>query len=361
MIEFVIVSGGLSLFGFICYILIRYFLPGIHARRAFLWGIVLFSLAMGFYSREEIAVFEKLLHRQSVSFTPLSFGEIQYKCECVHPNYGHRIYYQSTHWLQWIVAKSDIWAFTSIILFTLLLIKLFFQINHFRLLFKRSEKSSLLLRGRQYLLINPPNSPGPAAGWWGKSFLIWDDSLAGLNKEEQEAVFSHELTHIKLGHPIERYLLAGIQLFWFWNPVFYLLRKEFIWLGECIADDEAAKELTSPKQYAQLLLDLQKQHLGYYLSRFGSNFIKKRIRRQLMPVKGPGLPVQIKYSALPIFLGLYLLLAFQLLPSLAKQSVIIKFHQQYEVELSESAGLWYCTDCDQVCDPCEFPEVDRLN
>ncbi len=106
--------------------------------------------------------------------------------------------------------------------------------------------------------------------------LFWKDSIA-LNSDLGQQILKHEMVHIEQKHSRDKIFTEIITaVFWF-NPFFYLIKKEITLIHEYLADKKAIKN-SDTKAFAQMLL--ASQFSGKRLpaaSPFLSSNLKKRI------------------------------------------------------------------------------------
>ncbi len=106
--------------------------------------------------------------------------------------------------------------------------------------------------------------------------LFWKDSIA-LNSDLGQQILKHEMVHIEQKHSRDKIFTEIITaVFWF-NPFFYLIKKEITLIHEYLADKKAIKN-SDTKAFAQMLL--ASQFSGKHLpaaSPFLSSNLKKRI------------------------------------------------------------------------------------
>ncbi|KQR94491.1 hypothetical protein ASG01_01000 [Chryseobacterium sp. Leaf180] len=82
--------------------------------------------------------------------------------------------------------------------------------------------------------------------------LFWKHSLE-INSDLGKQILKHEMVHIEQKHSYDKIfmeLLSG--MFWF-NPVFYFMKKELFLIHEYLADKKAVKQ-SDTKAFAQMLL-----------------------------------------------------------------------------------------------------------
>lgn len=106
--------------------------------------------------------------------------------------------------------------------------------------------------------------------------IFWNRNIPFETTEGQQ-IFRHELYHVRQGHSVDiLFLEAGCCLAWF-NPWFYLIKKELRTVHEFLADEYAVPE-TGRLDYAELLVQyairLQRAGLSHPFSRYA---IRRRV------------------------------------------------------------------------------------
>jgi hypothetical protein len=106
--------------------------------------------------------------------------------------------------------------------------------------------------------------------------LFWKDSIP-LQSDLGRQILKHEMVHIEQKHTWDKILISTVQsLFWF-NPIFYFLKKEISLIHEYLADKKAI-EKSDTKAFAAMLLG--SHFIGNTLpatSPFLSSNLKKRL------------------------------------------------------------------------------------
>lgn len=127
--------------------------------------------------------------------------------------------------------------------------------------------------------------------------LFWKHSLE-INSDLGKQILKHEMVHIEQKHSYDKIfmeLLSGI--FWF-NPVYYVMKKEIFLIHEYLADKKAVRQ-SDTKAFAQMLL------AGKFSADIlpGTNpFLSSNLKKRLKMIQKP----QTKFgylrriSALPI-------------------------------------------------------------
>lgn len=107
--------------------------------------------------------------------------------------------------------------------------------------------------------------------------LFWKKSL-DINSEIGQQILKHEMVHIEEKHSHDKFFIQLVQsVFWF-NPIFYFIKKEIYLIHEYLADKKALKH-NDTRAFAQMLL--ASQFSGNILpatSPFLSSNLKKRLK-----------------------------------------------------------------------------------
>ena len=81
--------------------------------------------------------------------------------------------------------------------------------------------------------------------------LFWKNTIL-LNSEVGKQILKHEMVHIEQKHSFDKIFIEVItSIFWF-NPFFYLIKKEINLIHEYLADKKAVKH-SDTKAFAQML------------------------------------------------------------------------------------------------------------
>lgn len=112
--------------------------------------------------------------------------------------------------------------------------------------------------------------------------LFWKNSIQ-LNSDIGKQILKHEMVHIEQKHSFDKIFIEVItSVFWF-NPFFYMMKKELGLIHEYLADKKAVKQ-SDTKAFAQMLL--ASHFSGTQLpatSPFLSSNLKKRLKMLQKP------------------------------------------------------------------------------
>ncbi|WP_018676761.1 M56 family metallopeptidase [Riemerella columbina] len=110
--------------------------------------------------------------------------------------------------------------------------------------------------------------------------LFWKESIA-LNSDVGRQILKHEMVHITQRHSLDKFLLSLVQaVFWF-NPIFYFLKKELYLIHEYLADKQSVQN-TDTRLFAEMLLT---SHFSTNPSVLANPLFSSDIKKRLMMLK----------------------------------------------------------------------------
>lgn len=136
-----------------------------------------------------------------------------------------------------------------------------------------------------------------------------------INKEEykkgeiEQELFTHELAHVTQRHTIDVLIIELLQIFFWFNPLFFVLKKAVQLNHEFLADDTVIAAHHNIAQYQSLLLNKAAWKNEYYLA---SNLNYSLTKKRLLMMKTPNSRAHIlikKLALIPILAGLVFLFA----------------------------------------------------
>ena len=106
--------------------------------------------------------------------------------------------------------------------------------------------------------------------------VFWSRRL-DVNSAQGQQILRHELYHVQQNHSLDILFLESVHILFWFNPFFFLVRKEIKAIHEFLADQYAVRE-NNRQEYAELLLvsSLHTKQLNL-LNPFFHNQIKRRI------------------------------------------------------------------------------------
>ena len=133
------------------------------------------------------------------------------------------------------------------------------------------------LEGISFYLTNLENAPF--------SFfrnLFWKDSIL-INSDLGRQILKHEMVHIEQKHSLDKIFMEIVTaIFWF-NPVFWFIKKEINLIHEYLADKKAVKK-SDTKAFAQMLLA---SHFSGNVIPGTSPFLSSNLKKRLKMLRKP--------------------------------------------------------------------------
>lgn len=169
---------------------------------------------------------------------------------------------------------------------------------------KKIIRTNPVQQADKILLINTeePGTPFSFFRW-----LFWNRKIE-LDSAKGKQIFRHELFHIEQKHSFDIIFIEIVTAFCWFNPFFYLIRKELKAIHEFLADRFAVTEQTR-WEYAELLLMRALDTHQSLVNPFFHNQIKRRIAMITTSSK-PGHQYLRKLMVLPLAVLTFLLFAF---------------------------------------------------
>ncbi|MBF8456380.1 hypothetical protein IV494_04220 [Kaistella sp. G5-32] len=157
--------------------------------------------------------------------------------------------------------------------------------------------------------------------------LFWKNSIE-INTDLGRQILKHEMVHIEQKHSWDKIFLEIITaLFWF-NPFFYLIKKEINLIHEYLADKKALKN-SDTKAFAQMLLA---SHFSGKMLPATSPFLSSNLKKRLTMLKKS--KTKFSYARRILALPLLFTLAFLYLVN-AKNKEIKTTNKEIEKLVSQ--------------------------
>lgn len=148
------------------------------------------------------------------------------------------------------------------------------------------------------------------------SNIFWNNQI-DVQSEKGKQIFRHEWFHVQQKHTADIIYMDLITIFCWFNPVFYLAKKELRTVHEFLADQFAVAE-TNRYGYVELLIQSASERMHHSLTHpFFNNQIKRRIT-MLIPSKKNRYGYISRLMALPLLFVLACAFAVNLHSSVKK-------------------------------------------
>lgn len=140
------------------------------------------------------------------------------------------------------------------------------------------------------------------------SYLFWNQKI-DLHSPIGQKIFNHEIAHIKEKHTHDKIFLNVVQIFFWANPVFWLMRKELNMIHEFIADKIAVED-GDISAFSEMILKSIYPTQNFSIA---NNFFYSPIKRRLkMLTKNTNPKVNYLSRLLVLPLAAIIFLAFSL-------------------------------------------------
>lgn len=128
--------------------------------------------------------------------------------------------------------------------------------------------------------------------------VFWNREIP-LDSAVGRQIFQHELVHVKEKHTLDKlFLQAVLVVFWF-NPFFWLIKKELRFIHEFIADKQSVGEAGTAAFATMVLQTAYPSHYPSLVNPFFQTSIKRRLL-MLTKIQNPRLNYLSRIVALPL-------------------------------------------------------------
>ncbi|MEM6764619.1 MAG: M56 family metallopeptidase [Bacteroidota bacterium] len=198
-------------------------------------------------------------------------------CHCQNPTYKHEILYQSQVLFSYYESAQP-WVQPMLwIGFILSMLHTLRSCLSLHRLSRTHKGESKRYEERVFSVIPTHQESAVGVFSWGRDFLIWPSNFQQLAPQQQQAILAHEASHLAQKNTLELIFLSIIRSISWFNPIYYLLRKELVLISEFTADSKGAEVLQSPLTYARLILSLQKEKVHTFIQHLRTHALRERI------------------------------------------------------------------------------------
>jgi TonB-dependent SusC/RagA subfamily outer membrane receptor len=128
--------------------------------------------------------------------------------------------------------------------------------------------------------------------------IFWNNAI-DLHSRSGQQIFNHEIAHVKEKHSYDKIFMNLVLIFFWINPIFWLMRKELYMIHEFIADKEALED-SDINAFAEMIL--QTVYPGQNFS-IGNRFFYSPLKRRIMMLtknKNPKVSYYSRLLVLPL-------------------------------------------------------------
>ncbi|MDD1523867.1 peptidase M56 [Riemerella anatipestifer] len=110
--------------------------------------------------------------------------------------------------------------------------------------------------------------------------LFWKNSIA-IDTDLGRQILKHEMVHIAQGHSWDKFIVSLFQsIFWF-NPIFYLIKKELSLIHEYLADSQSIKK-GDTQSFAKMILE---HHFSGKVFPATNPFLSSNLKKRIIMLK----------------------------------------------------------------------------
>jgi N-acetylmuramoyl-L-alanine amidase len=139
-------------------------------------------------------------------------------------------------------------------------------------------------------------------------FIFWNNEI-DLNSNVGKQILQHELAHVKEKHSIDKIINSVVLSIGWFNPVFWLVKRELDMVHEFIADKKAVND--DPAELAQMLLTASYPVTNFSIA---NSFFHSPIKRRLAMMSNFNIsrqPYLRRLLILPLIAVVVMLFAFR--------------------------------------------------
>jgi N-acetylmuramoyl-L-alanine amidase len=167
-------------------------------------------------------------------------------------------------------------------------------------------------------------------------YIFWHEAI-DLRSDAGKKMLEHELTHVQQKHSIDKVLIQIVLVAGWFNPFFWLLKKEMEMIHEFIADNKSVQDGDSAS-LAQLLLTAAYPQQQFLLT---TPFFFSPIKRRLTMItnnKNPRFSYVRRLVILPILALVVVLVAFRKKDTTLSLSPSIQLNKSYTIVIDAGHG-----------------------
>ena len=253
------------------------------------------------------------------------------------------------HWSMEAVV-SMVYLLTAALLFAFL-IRAFYRI--YDLLKKHSCKKV----GDVFLVIT--RAKGTPFSFF--RYIFWNEEI-DIRSASGKQILQHELTHVRQKHSVDKLLIQVMLIPGWFNPFFWLLKKEMEMIHEFIADKKAVQDGDTAALAQMLLTAVYPKHRFDLVHPFFFSPIKRRLQ-MLTNHKNPRFSYIRRLVILPLLAVVIVFFAFRNKAYRAEHPISVKNVLQSvinDVKASQQSGITV-TDIDlETVAPMKFSKTYRI-
>ncbi len=167
-------------------------------------------------------------------------------------------------------------------------------------------------------------------------YIFWHEAI-DLRSDAGKKMLAHELTHVKQKHSLDKVLIQVVLVAGWFNPFFWLLKKEMEMIHEFIADNKTVQNGDSASLAALLLTAAYPQQQFLLTTPFFFSPIKRRLA-MITNHKTPRFSYVRRLVILPILALVVILVAFRKKETEPTRLSSIQLNKTYTIVIDAGHG-----------------------
>lgn len=262
-------------------------------------------------------------------------------CHCEQQQQLNLVQFEENNFYESLMTSQVIMKQIMLGIAAFVLCLLFIKLLQLIRIINNSEQTIRIINNKKYTILRTEQYDLAASFRLWKSYIIWNPALDKLTKIEQESILQHEIGHLNHLDTFEQIGLNLVQTAWFFNPIFYVLKKELHLINEFMADAFAINKIGDKRKYANLILELKATQQTGFLHHVAQHPIEKRIIHLLTP--------EPKTNRVPLFLLLISVLMFtaswSAAPIMNQQTTQFEEYCHLQKENQITGKAVFCKNC----------------
>ena len=166
------------------------------------------------------------------------------------------------------------------------------------------------------------------------NYIFWNDAI-DIESNTGKQIFKHEVAHVKEKHSYDKLFINILLIACWFNPFFWLIRKELNMIHEFVADRHAVEDCDTEAFAAMILQATYPQHQFQLVNNFFYSPIKRRLT-MLTKNKNPRINYASRVLALPLAALVFAAFTFKAKP--LSQTLIAGGGQKFIVVIDAGHG-----------------------
>ncbi len=129
-------------------------------------------------------------------------------------------------------------------------------------------------------------------------YIFWNSAI-DINSHSGKQIFKHELVHVREWHTLDKLFMQTVLIFFWYNPLFWIIRFELRMIHEFIADKKAVQHQDASELATIILQTAYPKNFAQIINPFFQQSIKRRLV-MLTNIENPRLNYASRVFILPL-------------------------------------------------------------